>query len=189
MDLNLSQFDVPALLELATEMFPEMGLKPRSLKSTDLKKIIRYGDHDMCFIRAFPKKSPDTHVVLIAKQDELDGVFLYNANATVHEPRLECPELDIDTKAELFDVIDAIDAMTPTLPDPFFILSWTDGTYLQAYCGDDGFEIEHQLVNVTNHHGLTTPVDRDDAVKIFTAYLNGDDSWWSDWAWERMELL
>jgi GGDEF domain-containing protein len=76
--------------------------------------------------------------------------------------------------------------------EEFAILAADDGTYLQ--CAEQRaipyeYILEYQEGDPSKHYQATddaVPVDR--VIATFLKYLRGDESWKSDFTWQRIEL-
>jgi hypothetical protein len=76
--------------------------------------------------------------------------------------------------------------------EEFAILAADEDTYLQCAKQNDApyeYILEYQEGDLSNHYRAVddaVPLDR--VIATFTRYLRGDESWKSDFTWQRIEL-
>ena len=76
--------------------------------------------------------------------------------------------------------------------EEFAILFQSEGTYLQ--CAERSeppwdYLLEYQIETTTQHYqAVDGPIDFPRILKAFEKYLTGDESWKSDFQWEKMDL-
>ena len=81
-----------------------------------------------------------------------------------------------------------IGRIDPNEDNPFAILSRTEGTYLQTLRIDEGYLLEHQLVNVSSHYEVPAPVPGESVTEAMLSYLRGDYQWLEMFDWQKQEL-
>ena len=71
----------------------------------------------------------------------------------------------------------------------FAILSQEMMTYVQtAGARDSGYDLEYQEEDTEHHYRVPELVSHDAVVSVFKRYARGDDSWKTEFAWERKEV-
>src|SRR2546421_5245750 len=76
--------------------------------------------------------------------------------------------------------------------EEFAILSRDTDTYIQ--CAEQreppyDFVLEYQDGSIDRHYqAINEPITLDRVISAFLKYLRGDESWWSDFRWEKMDL-
>lgn len=74
-------------------------------------------------------------------------------------------------------------------PEFFAILSVAEMTYIQtAGSNKDGFVLEYQVKVLENHYISAERTTLDQVLVALKKYARGDESWKSDFAWEKMGL-
>ena len=76
--------------------------------------------------------------------------------------------------------------------EAFMVLTARPGTYLQcAEQNDDPWEylLEYQEEDTEHHfHAVAEPIALEQVLSAFCRYLRGDETWKTDFQWEKMAL-
>lgn len=76
--------------------------------------------------------------------------------------------------------------------EEFAILFQSEGTYLQ--CAERGlppwdYLLEYQIETTDQHYqAVDGPIDFPRVIQAFEKYLTGDETWKTDFRWEKMDL-
>ena len=180
---------VSDVLQYATSVWDSLGLKPRELGNQDILYVYQFGTTDLYHIKAFPRKMPDTFVI-VAKQDaETVGHILFDIASEYGEAHLECPQHEFEgvvNSAEFLEQM--IASINHEGDDPFAILEKSEGTYIQTMRTEDGFIVEYQLVNTSNHYELTELASEPEVLSLMKSYAFGKLEWLTDFEWQKQEL-
>ncbi len=179
---------VSNVLAYATRVFPEMQLKSRMLKRSDISAVYRFGRRILCHVKVYARKAPDTFLIVIVRAGKIDGHILIDLAAEYSKPVLNCVAtgyLGVPDRNELEKQIRGID---PDMDNPFAILSTGEGTYLQTFREADGFILEYQLVNTSSHYETVKLVSEDEVVAAMLSYAFGRNEWLEDFKWRRLIL-
>lgn len=104
------------------------------------------------------------------------------------DPFLNCPSAGFLAVPRPNDIASRLSQITPDDDNPFAILSTGDGTYIQTYCTDDGYVLEHQLVNTSSHYETPELVSLEEVVNAFRSYAFGNNEWLKEFDWRRQNL-
>ena len=63
-----------------------------------------------------------------------------------------------------------------------------DGTFMQTLKTDDGFVLEHQLVNTACHYEIPEFATADQVVAAIVSYAFGNNEWLESFAWQLQQL-
>lgn len=176
------------VLAYAAQVFPEMQLKPRPLKGSDIAAVYRFGRRLLCHVKVYARKAPDTFLIVVVRSGRIEGHILIDLAAEYSKPVLNCVATGyhgVPDKDELERQIREID---PDMDNPFAILTTGDGTYLQTFCEADGFILEYQLVNISSHYEITRRASEDDVVAAMLSYAFGRNEWLDAFKWRRLIL-
>jgi len=177
---------VDRVFAYATTVFPNLQLKHRKLKTDDLASVFQHGEHTFFHVKAFPRTMKDTFVVVVAKDTTFVGHILIDLAAEYSQPYLNCPSFDFSDAPDAKDIERMIPQIRPDHSDPFAILSLADGTFMQTLRTEDGFVLEHQLVNTSSHYEIPKLATSHQVVKAMVAYAFGnDEEWLRAFAWQR----
>lgn len=174
------------VLTFAKTIWPKLGLGGWGAHSRDLHHVCRSNttgallwhvnaDHRDCFL------------ILVTANEATPpyGFILFDIGAQYSVLRFTCPTLGIiDGETNRDTIRDALPRLRGHA-DPYAILDAGEGTYLQAYATEDGFELEHQLVSTASRY-LVECVSEADAVRAFLSYAFGRYEWARDFAWQQM---
>lgn len=182
--------DIERVLSYAENVWDSLDLKPRKLRKSDVVGCYKHGEMLMFHIKAFPRKRPETNLVLISKRgaSEFLGHILIDLAAEYSTPHLECPSSDYEGAPQAEELASLLAEIEPDDDDPFAILATGDGTYLQTLCTDEGYLLEYQLVNTSSHYETSSPVTFEEVVAAFTSFGFEGTEWLRDFDWQRQEL-
>lgn len=180
---------VERVLEYATGIWPALELRARKLKVSDIISVYQHGDRQFFHVKVFPRKSPDTQVIVITDAaGGFEGHILIDLAAEYAEPFLECPSADFEGLPQPADIEALIPSIDPDEDNPFAVLSVGDGTYLQTYRTAEGFLLEHQLVNTSSHYEIPDCASAVQVVSAMISYAFGNNEWLSAFDWRRQSL-
>lgn len=109
--------------------------------------------------------------------------------AEYSEPYLDCPSFGFADVPDAKDIQRLIPQIHPDDDNPFAILSVGEGTFMQTLWTDDGFILEHQLVNTSSHYEIPELASADQVVSAMVPYAFGkNEEWLESFAWRRQEL-
>lgn len=182
-------YEVDRVLAYAADVFSDLELKSRNLNAADVAAVYRRGDRTFCHVKAFPRKMPDTFVIAVTEDETILGHILIDLAAEYSEPYLDCPSFGFSGVPDATDIEQLIPGIRPTDDNPFAILSTSDGTYMQTLRTEDGYVLEHQLVNTSSHYETPEPASADEVVAAMVAYAFGEnEDWLEAFAWRRQVL-
>tara|TARA_R110002073_G_scaffold336557_1_gene535415 strand:+ start:9732 stop:10376 length:645 start_codon:yes stop_codon:yes gene_type:complete len=182
--------DIERVLSYAENVWPSLDLKARKLRKSDVVGCYKHGAVLMFHIKAFPRKRPETNLVLISDfgASEFLGHILIDLAAEYSTPHLECPSSDYEGKLQPEELESLLAEIEPDDDDPFAILATGDGTYIQTLCTDEGYLLEYQLVNTSSHYETSGPVTFEEVVAAFTSYGFEGTEWLRAFDWQKQEL-
>lgn len=187
--LTPSADESAAVLDYAAEVWESLQLSPRKLKPADIAVVYRHGDQSLYHVKAFPRKMPNTFVIVIAdKKGKLNRHILIDLQAMYNEATLECPELRFNKSPTPEDIERIIGGLQPEMDNPFAILATGDGTYLQTYRDPKGFVLEYQLVNTSSHYEIPKLTTAAKVIEAFVSYNAGDNQWLEMFSWRKLAL-
>lgn len=178
------------VLEYATGVWPGLALKNRKLKEADLVTSYRTDETTFFHVRAFPRKNKDTFVIIVgdATATDISGHILIDLLAEYAGRFLNCPSCEFSGVPTPDDIESLIPQITPDDPNPFAILETGDGTFMQTLCTDDGYVLEHQLVNTSSHYETPDLVSLVDVINAMKSYAFGNNEWLDAFDWRRQVL-
>ncbi len=181
---------IDRVLKYATDEFPKLELKQRKLKATDIAGAFRHGKHAFYHVKAFPRRLAETFVIVVASEDEeFRGHILIDLAAEYSQSYLDCPSLGFADHPVASDIERLIPQIHPDDDNPFAILSVGEGTYMQTLRTDEGYILEHQLVNTSSHYEIPQVASTDQAVSAMIAYAFGkNDEWLEAFPWQLQQL-
>ena len=180
---------IDRVLIYATDVFPHLQLKQRKLKANDVVAVFQYGDRTFFHVKAFPRKMEDTFVIVVTSVDGFHGHILIDLAAEYSQAYLDCPSLGFADVADATDIERLIPQIHPRDDNPFAILSVGEGTFMQTLRTDDGFILEHQLVNTSSHYEIPELASGDQVVSAMVSYAFGrNEEWLESFAWQRQQL-
>lgn len=185
-----SDAQIDRVLKYASKLFPKLELKARNLTPKDVSVVYQFGEHSLFHVRAFPRKQPDTFLIIVTdEKDKPTDHILFDIAAEYAEKHLDAPQfgfLESATKEDIRRVITGID---PDLDNPFAILGITEGgTYIQTYRETDGFMLEYQLVNTSSHYSVDKLLSAEQVVDAMNSYSFGQDEWLEAFEWQHARL-
>ena len=177
------------VLQYATDVFPTLQLKLRDLKAKDVVAVFEHGDKTMYHVKAYPRKMPDTHVIVVMSGEAVCGHILIDLAAEYAAPYFECPALEVEGELDAADVQRLLPQIRADEDNPFAVLGLADGTYMQTYRTDEGFYLEYQLVNTSSHYEIPELATCEEVVSAMLAYGFGKDKdWLTAFDWQRQNL-
>ncbi len=180
------------VVRYANQVWPTLKLQPRKLTRKDLAHAYRHGAHEKCLfhVRAYPRRMPETFVIIVgdAQAQNLAGHLLIDLSAETSPPWLDCPSFEFKGTPNHENLERFLRGIHPDDDNPFAVLKRGDGTYMQTYRIEDGYVLEHQLVNTSSHYGVSKPVSADEVVAAMLSYAFGDNEWVNMFAWPRQKL-
>jgi hypothetical protein len=178
------------ILGYAAEVWQSVGLKQRKLRNADIIASYRDGARHLFHLKAYPRKQPDTVMVIVFDPtvSEVFGHILIDLGAENSTPRLDCPSSEYEGNPTIDEIESLLAQIHPDDDDPFAIMETGDGTYLQTLRGDDGYVLEHQLVNTSNHYETINLATFEQVVEAFRAYGFGGTDWLESFDWRRQDL-
>jgi hypothetical protein len=169
-----------------------LELKVRRLAAKDLAAAYHHGAGGCALfhVKAFPRKMPDTFVIVAADPDgrNAKGHILIDLAADYSQPFLECPAFDFEAVPTPDDIRSLVPAIEPDDDNPFAILSRGEGTYMQTLRMPDGFVLEHQLVNTSSHYEIPDYATAEEVVEAMVSYAFGNNEWLEMFDWRRQVL-
>lgn len=175
-------------LDYAGNVFPTVGLTARKLKRSDLRHTFQNGKRLLCHVRAFPRKNPDTFLIVILGPRKIEGHILIDLAAEYSAPFLSCVATGYQGTPDRKTLEKQIRSIDPDQVNPFAILSTGEGTYMQTYREEKGFILEYQLVNTSSHYEIPKRATEDQVVAAMLSYAFGKYEWLDDFAWRRQKL-
>lgn len=182
-----SDAQLDRVLTYATKLFPKLELKPRSLAPKDVSVVYQFGQHSLFHVRAFPRKQPDTFLIVVtdAKDKPTDHI-LFDIAAEYAEQHLDAPQFGFFESATKEDIRRVITGINPDEDNPFAILGIAEGgTYIQTYRETDGFLLEYQLVNTSSHYRVDELLSAKQVVNAMISYAFGKDEWLEAFEWQH----
>jgi hypothetical protein len=175
------------VLQYATKQFPKLELKPRGFTQKDVCAIYQLGQRSLFHVRAFPRKQPDTVLIVVAdEKDKLTDHILIDLAAESAVQQLNTSQFGLfesTTKQNIRRVISGMDL------EEFAILGTANGgTYIQTYREPKGFLLEYQLVNTSSHYRVRKLVTSNQVIDAMISYAFAKDEWLEAFAWQRMKL-
>ncbi len=185
-----SDAQLDRVLKYATKLFPKLELKARSLTPKDVSVVYQFGQHSLFHVRAFPRKQPDTFVIVVTdERDKPTDHILIDIASEYAEKHLDAPQFGFFESASKEDIRRVITGIAPDEENPFAILGIADGgTYIQTYRETDGFLLEYQLVNTSSHHRVRLLLSAEQVVDAMTSYAFGKDEWLEGFEWQQAKL-
>lgn len=180
---------VARVLEYATEVWSALELKQRVLRTKDVALVFRHGDIRLFHVLAYPRRQPETFVIIVVdRNDTVEGHLLIDLGADDAPPYFECLAVDFAGVPERADIESIIPQIDPDDDNPFAVLTLGEGTYMQTLRTDDGFVLEHQLVNTSSHYEVANPVSAEQVVAAMLSYAFGDNEWLDEFTWQLQEF-
>lgn len=178
------------ILVYAADVWQSAGLKQRKLRNADIIASYRHGARHLFHLKAYPRKQRDIVMVIVFDPDvsEVFGHILIDLAAEYSTPRLDCPSSEYEGNPTIDEIEALLAQISPDDDDPFAIMETGDGTYLQTLCGDDGYVLEHQLVNTSNHYETINLATFEQVVEAFRSYGFGGTDWLESFDWRRQDL-
>ena len=177
-----------SVLDYASRVWPKLDLKKRKLKTSDIAVVYQHGDRTFNHIKAFPRKMQDTFVIVVTNQNDIEGHILIDLAAEYSQPFLDCPSSDFEGLPTPDDLKSLIPQIPPDDDNPFAILILGEGTFMQTLSTDEGFLLEHQLVNTSCHYEIPEFASADHVVNAMVSYAFGKNEWLESFDWELQEL-
>lgn len=179
-----------SILTIAEEILSKLDLKKRKLAIKDVAQIYQHDEHIFYHIKAFPRKDPDTHVIIIAdKNNRLEGYILLDFLSEYSQPLLECPSLDFEAIPTKEDIELLIPKINADDDDPFAILSiGSEGTYMQTMRTTEGFILEHQLVSHHCHYESANILSVEQVIEAMVSYAFGKNEWLEKIDWRHQQI-
>lgn len=189
-EIELTAAELAPALVYASRAWPDLALRPRRLSARDVSDVAQSGDGTrLIHIRAFPRKRPETFVIVACRGKRILGHILFDVLAEYQGIHLDCRQAGIDGEVARQQLAAAIRGIDADADDPFAILSKGDGTYMQTYRKPRGFILEHQLVNTSSHYRARGLVDVKTVVAAMQGYGFGKyDDWLPLARWSRVDL-
>lgn len=180
---------VDEVLSYAEDIFPIFQLKHRKVKHRDLVTTFENESYSFFHIKAYPRKMKETFVIVVSEQQKFIGHILIDLGAEYSQPFLDCPSFDFAGIPSADDLEGMIPQIAPDDDNPFAILIAGKGTFMQTFRTDDGFILEHQMVNTSSHYEVSTLLPADQVVRAMKSYSFGDDKYWLEsLSWQRQTL-
>lgn len=179
---------IETVLDYAGSVFPTVGLTARKLKPSDVRYTFRNGKRQLCHVRAFPRKSPDTFLIVVFGPKKIEGHILIDLAAEYSAPYLDCVATGYKGTPDRKTLENQIRSIDPNQPNPFAILNTGEGTYMQTYREEKGFILEYQLVNTSSHYEIPKRATEDQVVAAMLSYAFGKYEWLDAFSWRRQEL-
>lgn len=177
------------VLKYASKVWPSLDLKTRTLTTADIAMTYEFAGRSFVHVRAFPKKRPDTFVIVVTDKAGVPGDhILFDIAAEYGAMKFECPQSDFDGEPTREDIERMIPAIDAEADNPYAILESGDGTYLQTFRSDEGFELEYQLVNTSNHYSISKPTTGKKVAQAMISYAFGKNEWLEMFEWKRQKL-
>lgn len=181
--------NILSILKISEKVFDALDLKRRKLSIKDVTTIFRHNDFLFYHIKAYPRKDPETQVIIIVDtNNQCEGYILIDFLSEYTRPLLECPSLDFEdvvTKEDIELLIPKIDINDN---DPFAILSTGEGTYMQTMKTDEGFILEHQLVNHRCHYEAVGNLSVEQVIAAMVSYAFGKHEWLETIQWRHQQI-
>ena len=76
---------VEQVLQIAGDVWPSVGLEPRSLSGEDLVAVFRHSEKRFFHLRAFQNEQPDMHLIIVMEGTAAYGHILIDLVAEYHE--------------------------------------------------------------------------------------------------------
>lgn len=176
-------------LVIAKSLWPTLKLSPWNAGSRTVETVARCkaSGNRLVHVTADWK---DCFLILVFAPDRHDAnsYFLFDIGAEYSEVQLVCPALAVQSPATAKLIEDCIPRLQDTKSDPFAILDLGDGTYMQAYAEESGYEVEYQLVSLAARYALNKKVDAATVVALFKSYAFGRKEWAREYTWSKVEL-
>ncbi len=187
---STSEAQSDRVFKYATKLLPKLELDSRSLTPRDISVVYQFGRHSLYHVRAYPRKQPDTFVIVVTdEKDKPTDHILIDIAAEYAEHNLDAPQFGLfksATKQDIRRVITGIDAHAD---NPFAILGTANGgTYIQTYRETDGFLLEYQLVNTSSHYSVDELLSAEQVVDAMISYAFGKDEWLASFEWQHVKL-
>jgi hypothetical protein len=132
---------------------------------------------------------PETFVIIMREgSGEITGHILIDLAAEYSQPFLECPSFDFEAAPTPEDIQRMIPQIGPDDDNPFAILTRGEGTYMQTLRTEEGYVLEHQLVNTSSHYEIPAPASAEQVVAAMLSYAFGENEWLESFAWRPQEL-
>lgn len=178
------------VLKYAAKLFPKLHLDPRNLTHKDASVIYQFGPKSFFHVRAFPRKQPDTFVIVVTnEQDMPTDHILIDIEAEYAENQLEAPQFGLFESPSEKDIRRVISSIDPDEVNPFAVLGTAKGgTYIQTYRETKGFALEYQLVNTSSHYSVRKLLSPEQVIDAMISYSFGKDEWLEAFKWQRMKL-
>ena len=181
--------NLSSIFTISEEVFYALDLKNRKLTIKDITAIFKHDEFLFYHIKAYPRKDPETQVIIIVDENQkTEGYILIDFLSEYTRPLLECPSLDFEdvvTKEDIELLIPKIDINDN---DPFAILSIGEGTYMQTMKTDEGFILEHQLVNHRCHYEAVGNLSVEQVIAAMVSYAFGKNEWLETIDWQHQEI-
>ncbi len=187
--LDVNESTTSGALAYAAGVWSSLRLEPRELGVDDVTAVFQHAHRTFVHVRAFEEGFQNTFVVIISDADGVEGHILIDLQAEYADPILDCPSQDyhrITTASDIRKLIPQIDARGA---NPFAVLELGRGTYMQVYRTLDGFEVEHQMVNLSSHYKALGFATAQETAEAMASYASGDHGWLEAFMWERVEEL
>lgn len=179
---------VEAVLDYANSVFPFVGLTSRKLKPSDVRYTVQNGKRQLCHVRAFARKRPDTFLIVVVGPKKIEGHILIDLAAEYSAPHLACIATGYQGTPDRKTLEQQIRSIDPDQDNPFAILSTGEGTYMQTYREEKGFILEYQLVNTSSHYEIPKRATEDQVVAAMLSYAFGKYEWLDAFPWRRQKL-
>jgi hypothetical protein len=176
------------VLRYGMQHWKRLQLPPRVLAAKDLVRATRHGAHTLFHLRAFPRRAPETFVIVVTTAGKLAGHILIDLDAESGPVQLDSPSQDFRGPATIDDLKLYLPCLQPGGRDAFAIVGRTDGTYLQTLCTTVGWQLEYQLVNASSHYATTRPVSERAMVGAMVSYAAGKTGWLERFVWKRLAI-
>ncbi len=178
------------VLNYAAKQFPKLQLTPRNLTNKDASVVYQFGQKSLFHVRAFPRKLPDTFVIVVTDdKDKPTDHILIDLAAEYGENQLEGPQFGLIESATAEDIRRVITGIDPDEDDPYAVLGSADGgTYIQTYQEPSGYILEYQLVNTSSHYKVRKRLSTQAVIDAMISYAFGKDEWLETLDWRRIEL-
>lgn len=181
---------IPAILKYAQKVWPKLDLGKRELGPEDIATVQQHGQTLLYHLSVDAKAQPETFVIVAAEKagDKPLGHILLDLAAESARPRLVCPTCQFEDFVEPGVLEHLLSQIFPDDEDPYAILELTDGTYMQTLCTEEGYVLEHQLVNTSSHYEIPDLITLEAVGEAMNSYAMHDNRWLTMFDWQKLDL-